>query len=488
MISFFIYAIVTTGILLTSFYIFAKSIQYDATINQKIIIVSWCLLLSALYQPASFLMPLLLFRFLACLASIFLAFFLTKQKFETAVSAFLLAFGLSYCLYFVAAFFVAFVLYFFIGESHIPGAPLNLDRFVFLVSYFLVIIMQFILAFFIFRIRRFRKGFPFIFNRYTIIVSLIFAGTIMIFVTWFILNAQAENAYGGYLYFAGVITAGIGIYILIRRLITSYQRKRAQQNREIHFEKRYHETKEKYERLIEQDKAKQAVIHNFVERIEALENAFKNNNAALKDIQNLKYEFSSDISAIKGKISLPSTKIGAIDNLLNYFASKFSDDGIDFNVIVNGSIIFMVDKVIAQGKLETIIANHLKDAQTAVNAGNNPFRSITAVLGLVDGHYEFAVFDSGIPFEVDTLERLGTDRVTTHAENGGSGIGFMTTFEILKECNASLIISEQESSPAEYSKSVSIRFNDENQYIIKTHRPDCFKPNRRYSVEVAGSV
>jgi signal transduction histidine kinase len=142
----------------------------------------------------------------------------------------------------------------------------------------------------------------------------------------------------------------------------------------------------------------------------------------------------------------------------------------------------MVDKVINHGKLETIIANHLNNAQIAVNANNNPFRSITAVIGLTEEYYEFTVFDSGIPFEVDTLERLGTERVTTHSDTGGSGIGFMTTFQTMQEYNASLIIDEQKPSAVDYSKSVSVRFDNKNQYIIKTYRPDDFASCDRYTV------
>lgn len=52
------------------------------------------------------------------------------------------------------------------------------------------------------------------------------------------------------------------------------------------------------------------------------------------------------------------------------------------------------------------------------------------------------IYDSGIEFELETLKKLGLERITTHKKTGGSGIGFMTTFETLKECKASLIIEE----------------------------------------------
>ena len=62
---------------------------------------------------------------------------------------------------------------------------------------------------------------------------------------------------------------------------------------------------------------------------------------------------------------------------------------------------------------------------------------------------------------------LGKERVTTHAESGGSGMGFMITFETLRKAHASLIITEFENK-IPFSKSVSFMFNGENSFIIKS--------------------
>lgn len=53
----------------------------------------------------------------------------------------------------------------------------------------------------------------------------------------------------------------------------------------------------------------------------------------------------------------------------------------------------------------------------------------------------------------------------------GSGIGFMTTFETLKECKASLIIEERhEVKDNDYTKAVIIRFDGKNEYKIRSFR------------------
>jgi len=125
-----------------------------------------------------------------------------------------------------------------------------------------------------------------------------------------------------------------------------------------------------------------------------------------------------------------------------------------------------------------MIGDHLQDALIAVNASDNSTRSVLALIGEAGDHYEFSVYDSGIAFEVDTLTRLGTERVTTHADNGGSGVGFMRTFEAMRECGASLIIEEIKPGGV-FSKSITIRFDGENKYTIKTYRPGGFPESDR---------
>jgi hypothetical protein len=79
------------------------------------------------------------------------------------------------------------------------------------------------------------------------------------------------------------------------------------------------------------------------------------------------------------------------------------------------------------------------------------------------------------------LIRLGSAFVTTRADKGGSGIGFMTTFDTMRECGASLEINEKESS--DYSKSVSVRFDGKSRYVIKTYRTCAFPSSDRYEVQ-----
>ena len=91
-------------------------------------------------------------------------------------------------------------------------------------------------------------------------------------------------------------------------------------------------------------------------------------------------------------------------------------------------------------------------------------KEILVVLGLKDGNYEICILDNGVEFGIDTLLKLGKEQVTT----GGTGIGFLTTFETLRETKASLVITEFKESI--YTKSVAIIFNNKCEYVINSYR------------------
>lgn len=68
--------------------------------------------------------------------------------------------------------------------------------------------------------------------------------------------------------------------------------------------------------------------------------------------------------------------------------------------------------------------------------------------------------------------RLGKEKASTRLSEGGSGIGYMTVFGILRECKASLVITEYEPEQQGFTKSVAVRFDDGDKYTVKTCRAD----------------
>ena len=134
----------------------------------------------------------------------------------------------------------------------------------------------------------------------------------------------------------------------------------------------------------------------------------------------------------------------------------------------------IIGKYISQTDLQTLLSDHIKDAVIAVEAKGEGSGKILLDLSMQNDNYCITIYDNGVAFEIDTLSKLGMERVTTHAESGGSGIGFMTTFETLKKAYASLIITEFDSTMP-FTKSVAFRFDGESSFIIQSHRSEELK-------------
>ena len=120
----------------------------------------------------------------------------------------------------------------------------------------------------------------------------------------------------------------------------------------------------------------------------------------------------------------------------------------------------MINNHITKEELEILIADHVKNAIIAVKCSNNSNRSILVRIGKIDGQYSIYIYDSGIEFEINTLHKLGKIPSTTHKESGGTGMGFMNTFDTLRKYNASLSIEEfNEPIIDNYTKVIAIKFD-----------------------------
>lgn len=474
--SFLVDAIGMAGVLLSSFYFFRKAVRYRAAPGRVVLSVLWCLTLALLYAGKPFGIQLPLIRPALCAASAIFVLLLTRLKWNTAVSAFLMSFGISYVLYYAAIFPVGIAFGPFIGGDHLTGTLIDFNRPAYVLLYSIALILQLFFAFLIFRIRRFKNGFPFLFERYAVIISLISTGSLLVLITWVDIMSSAEViVYLGYLLVAGVVIIGAGIFLWTRRAITLSYRLRMAERRIKQLEEELAGEKSRHRQLQKVNDDTLLIHHKIVHRLAAL------------DEEELSGEFDLDIDKIKTN-ALPSTGIDSLDRLFRYFSRQFMDNDIDFGLEVSGDIPAMTERAVPKGKLETMIGDHLQDALTAVNAGDGSFRGVRAAVGKAGDHYEFSVRDSGIPFEADTMRRLGLERVTTHAGTGGSGIGFMTTFETMREYGASLIISEKPPGGAGFTKSVTIRFDGENRYIIETYRPGDFPPDERYTLRLPSAM
>ena len=167
--------------------------------------------------------------------------------------------------------------------------------------------------------------------------------------------------------------------------------------------------------------------------------------------------------------NLSKTGILSVDAVVSYIRNRCAEEDINFSFIYNVDLSQIIDKIISEKELHTLIADLCENAVIAVKGQN--LRNILLSIGMVDDLYSIDVFDSGIEFTPKTVFNIGIERYTTHRKTGGSGIGMMTVFEILNGCKASFTLDEA-LSINNYSKKVGVLFDEKNNFYLHTKRPE----------------
>lgn len=221
--------------------------------------------------------------------------------------------------------------------------------------------------------------------------------------------------------------------------------------------------------------------HSIAHKQKSLE--YKLNKLLLKteiaseiDIRNKVNEISEQCFNQVPVIELSKTNIPEIDDMLSFMQSECTKNNIEFDLQLNGNIYTMINNFISKEDLEILIADHVKNAIIAINYSDNINRSILVRLGMIDGCYSLYIYDSGIEFEINTLANLGKKPSTTHSDNGGTGMGFMNTFDTLRKYQASIYINENSSPTADdFTKFIVIKFDNQNKFEIHSYRAQKMK-------------
>lgn len=358
------------------------------------------------------------------------------------------------------------------------------------ISLFTILVIFTLIFCLVFTRKRLKNGFNFLKNKSIdkSIIKFILTLEIVIILMFTILkkNNTLKVIFGLMLLFIWLI---FSIYIWIKSQITKTYKSKMR-DRTIEIQKTEIDEKNKILEEVKEENLKFAkTIHKYNKKLSALEFEIKskleqetNTEFAsklaiiLKETKETAENFAKETEIKSNK--LPETNIPGIDTMLKYMQEEARAKNINLDVKLNASINSLLENIISKDKFETLIGDHLKDAIIAVEASKNSYKSILVTIGLVEGIYEFSVYDTGIEFEIETLLKLGEEQVTTHKETGGSGIGFMTTFETLKECRASLVIEEYNPETTSYTKCITIRFDGKNKYKIYSYRANKLKEQK----------
>lgn len=388
-----------------------------------------------------------------------------KQRFASSLLLTLISLSINYVMFSISAFVVYNIfLILNVQEMHI--------------GLLLILLIYLMIGYIFVNIKRFEKGIIFLqrnMNNEYIDILILNVSVIILFCITMLSNYNiiSSNTFGFSLFIFTII-----MFITIQKSLQLYYKQKLQE-REVEEIKEELKNKDKEIEELEKENLKlNKKNHSIAHKQKSLEyeleqmvlnNQIMDGNHVKDKIESLSKEMQNEAVSVE----LTKTNIDKIDSMLKYMQSECVKNKIDFQLQINGNIHHMINKYIEKEDLEILIADLIKNAIIAINHSENNNKSILVRLGIIDGAYSLYVYDSGIEFEIDTLINLGVKPSTTHVNDGGTGMGWMNTFDTLKKYKASLVIEEY-GKPVEdnFTKVIRIIFDKENTYKIFSYREE----------------
>ncbi len=458
------------GIIICCLYCFMKLLHISPERKTRIFLSVFVMLLSVLSIYIDrcnphFTMPLLVLLMALSTG------YATKPRLSVSITAAAISFALSYSLFTFSSFIIS-ALGVLVSENP---------------SHMLLQLLCFTMQLFImpvpFLFKRTRNGMPFLRKQFYSIPGMVIS-LLLLLISTSLNSADTYNPIYPILYLTLIVLAFL-IYLYWKdKLTKTYLDKLNMKNIESLNAELLE--KQQYIEALEQDNRQLAkIIHKDNKLIPAMEYAvqtyIKESSPAAKDSERgmeLLEELSRLSKDRKGMVNsqsrrgekLPSCEVTSIDNLLQYIQQKAADAGITFHVTLDCNGRDFLKNTADEASLNTLLADLLENAIIATKYNNGKY--ILLNIGMLSRHYCLHVFDCGIPFTKEVLASLGQEQITTHADDSGSGIGLMQTYEILKQQSASLLIDEFEPDSGLYTKKISVVFNKQSQYTLYTTRSE----------------
>ena len=327
------------------------------------------------------------------------------------------------------------------------------------------------------KIKKFKYGFAFlkekVSNQY---VELLLLNISAVILFTSIIFSESNIILASKLFF-GLIIFSIIMFITIQKSLQLYYKQKM-------LIKELDETKEDLARAenkikilekenIEESKKRHTIIHkqkSIEYKLEEMLTKTEMSTEEAAEVRERLEKLNKEIYTEKEVMELDKTGISSIDDMLKYMQSECIKNKIDFTLQIKGNIHYMVHNLVKEEELETLLADHIKDAIIAINHTDNANRSILVRLGNIDDIYSLYIYDSGVEFKPEVLESLGKKPCTTYANEGGTGMGFMNTFDTVRKHKASLII-EEIGKPVKdnYTKVIIIKFDKKNEFKVKSY-------------------
>jgi hypothetical protein len=461
------------SIIICSLYTYAKLLNLQKTSKNKILDLAFAAALSLSICYLRLNHPLLTVPLMIPFSYIFMTI-TTKTELGLSITTTIISFGISHVFLAISALFVAIIF-------ELIGINLSSDNAGIVFIY--VALVQLSLIGIPFRFRRLKSGMPFLRSKggsnIGVFISVALLCSVIIF-------SRGNNT--GLIYVLPVVLIFLsGALILFwwrNRLNKVYIEKLRTSEIQV-LRNAISENEAQIEQLRQHNDFLAKVIHRDNKLLPAMELAVSEylqsfvqreggdtlakGQMLLKQLKTVSCERSGIIEEYQSASKkLPLANVISVDALMVYLFNKAQTDNTEFELTIYGSVKYLVENIISESDLNTLLADLIENAMIATR--NSDSKRILVSISISEGHYLIDVFDSGIPFEAETIVNLGLKKITTHADNGGSGIGLITAFEIFKKYNTSFIIEEFADKSSIYTKKLSVVFDNQNQYIIKTAR------------------
>ncbi len=460
------------SIIMCSIYLYRKLFNLSSTKTYNIFMLLFATCLSfvtTFFEKA--------FPYVSILILIFFTFIFLTQLFhtspESSITTTIISYGISYVTFALSVTIIS------VGATcifHLSPASYNHA-----LLQSLTAILQLAITPLPFCSKRLKHGMPFLTNKLHS-MTLMIVSILLLFTALLLSNANNSHVY--IMPFLFIFLLAIFIYLSWKNNITrTYLDKLKEKDiTELNFS--LAEKDRRIKELEKENKELSKIIHSDNKLIPAMAlavSSFIQDTSALAPTsaetgRNLLNELDQMSMHRKGIIHrqdlrchvIPSTNVVSIDNLLKYIQQKAHKMNIDFDAAVSCDITLLIDKIISENDLNTLLADLLDNALIAVKHSHG--HHVLLNIDLIENSYVINIFDSGIPFTKEVLLNLGLKNYTTHKEEGGSGIGLTTSYELIRKHKASLTIDEYAPNSGLYSKKVSVTFNQLQQYTLFTCR------------------
>ncbi len=421
-----IHIIKNTFIIFTTLYIFTKALKLE-TNKKKYLLFIVISILTSLFSLCINYYVKGLDTYTTIILITFSLTYLYYQRFDFTIFVCIISYVISLFISLFSVVITSIPLYFLMKV-------IKLNSFFEIIHSLIIGLTSILLSIIIFKFKHLRDGIQFLKNKDFSETGFVLS-ILIIFVYTFFRFRQTESSSAIVAIIFTILLLGIILIFRMRYqnnnlyIQNTYERSINALNYQLKLEK------QKYIEISEQNMELGKIIHRARKLIPAIE------LANTRDKQH----------------SISSMNNFQADAIINYMHKKSTDYNINFSFKLNGDENKLIDKIVSEEYLCTIIADLLENAIIATKSVN--LRNISLIIMCLPTEYSITVLDSGDYFSKEVIKRLGKVPYTTHKKEGGTGFGLKTIFDINKKLNASFFLDEK-INDTNFTKSIKIVFDN----------------------------